>query len=548
MATHFDVVIIGSGAGGGTIAQRLAPTGKSILILERGEHLPREAENWDAKAVFVQHRYRTQERWYDKAGRPFTPNTHYWVGGNTSFYGAALMRLRNRDFQETPHAGGISPAWPIQLADLAPYYDEAEALWQVHGARGEDPTENGDEPPYPYAAVHHDPGIAALKGHWEAQGWRPFSLPLGIKLDQAHPVTSTCIKCKTCGGYPCLLKAKSDARSIAIEPLLDAPNVTLLTGRKVVRLETDPSGKTVTEVVCQTENGEERWSGDIVVLAAGAVNSAAVLLASANAAHPDGLANGSGQVGRNYMFHTLTAVVSLTADRQQINFPKTLACNDFYWGDPRGGFDKPMGHIQLLEYMSGQTLEGQVSDWLPPAFAPGGLFEAAAERMLSLLVISEDLPMADNRVRLTPDGRITLDYTHNNLEGHERLVKTLVQSLDGFVDQAHPICQHHFQMDSLLPLYGTAHQAGTVRFGADPQSSVLDPWCKAHELDNLYLTDSGFFVTSAAVNPTLTIVANAMRVGDHLKQRLGASAPAQTPHAAPAATRRRGHKAGESLA
>jgi choline dehydrogenase-like flavoprotein len=282
------------------------------------------------------------------------------------------------------------------------------------------------------------------------------------------------------------------------------------------------------------------------VLAAGAVNSAAVLLASANAAHPDGLANGSGQVGRNYMFHTLTAVVSLTCERQQIAFPKTLACNDFYWGDPRGGYDKPMGHIQLLEYMSGQTLEGQVSDWLPPALAPTPLFDAAAERMLSLLVISEDLPAQDNRVRLTPDGRIVLEYTHNNLEGHERLVKTLVQSLDGFVDQAHPISQHHFQLDSLLPLYGTAHQAGTVRFGADPGSSVLDPWCKAHELDNLYLTDSGFFVTSAAVNPTLTIVANAMRVGDHLKQRLGASAPA--PKKAAPAPRPRGHRAGEALA
>ncbi len=546
MPSHFDVVIIGSGAGGATLAQRLAPTGKSILILERGEHLPREAENWDAKAVFIQHRYRTQERWYDKQNRPFTPNTHYWVGGNTSFYGAALMQLRNRDFEQTVHGGGISPAWPITLADLAPYYDEAERLWQVHGARGDDPTENGDEPPYAYAAVHHDPGIAALKGHWETQGWRPFSLPLGIKLDQAHPVTSTCIKCRTCGGYPCLLKAKSDARSLAIEPLLETPNVTLLTGRKAVRLETDPSGRTVTEVVCETANGEERWSGDIVVLAAGAVNSAAVLLASANAAHPDGLANGSGQVGRNYMFHTLTAVVSLTAERQQIEFPKTLACNDFYWGDPRGGYDKPMGHIQLLEYMSGQTLEGQVSDWLPPAVAPDSLFEAAAERMLSLLVISEDLPMADNRVCLTTDGRIVLEYTHNNLEGHDRLVKTLIQSLDGFVDRAHPISQHHFELDSLLPLYGTAHQAGTVRFGADPQSSVLDPWCKAHELDNLYLTDSGFFVTSAAVNPTLTIVANALRVGDHLKERLGAGAPAV--RAAAPAPRPHGHKSGEGLA
>jgi len=542
---HFDVVIIGSGAGGGTLAQRLAASGKTILILERGEQLPREAENWSPKSVFVQHRYRTREQWYDKKGKPFHPNTHYWVGGNTTFYGAALMRLRGRDFQEVKHAQGLSPAWPISLADLAPYYAEAETLWRVHGCRGDDPTEEGDEGPYAFAAVHDDPGIAQLRAHWQTQGWRPFSLPLGINLDQAHPVTSACIKCKTCGGYPCLLKAKSDARSIAIEPIMNLDNVTLLTGRKVTRLETDPSGKTVTEVVCQTEQGEERWTGDVVVLAAGAANSAAVLLASANAAHPGGLANGSDQVGRNYMFHTLTAMVSLTAAHVDIRFPKTLACNDFYWGDPDGGYDLPMGHIQLLEYMSGQTLEGQVSDWLPPGLVPDVIAEGIAERMLSMLVISEDLPLPENRVRLTSDGRIQLDYTYNNLEGHQRLVKKLHASLDGFVNHAHPISQHHFEFGSLLPLYGTAHQAGTVRFGADPKSAVLDPWCKAHELDNLYVVDTSFFPSIAAVNPTLTTVANAMRVGDHLLERLGGSKPSQK---AKSVARPRGHKPGEVLA
>ena len=520
MAAHFDIVVIGSGAGGATLAQRLAPTGKSILILERGEHLPREAENWDPRAVFIQHRYRTKEQWYDKHNKPFTPNTHYWVGGNTSFYGAALMRLRKSDFEEVQHAGGISPAWPISLTDLAPYYAEAEHLWEVHGARGEDPTEQGDEPPYPFAAVHNDPPIERLKTHWQNQGWKPFSLPLGVRLDQANPVTSRCIKCKTCGGFPCLVKAKSDARTLAVEPLLNLPNVTLLTGRKVTRLETDASGRTVTDVVCATEHGEERWRGDIVVVAAGAANTAALLLSSANAAHPNGLANGSDQVGRNYMFHTLTAMVSLTPSVEEVRFPKTLAVNDFYHKDPRGGFDLPMGHIQLLEYMSGQTLEGEVSDWLPPALIPDILAGAMAERMLSMLVISEDLPAADNRVHLGKDGRLILDYQHNNLAGHERLVKTLRASLAGFTDHTHPLSQHHFQFDTLLPLYGTAHQCGTVRFGDDPKSSVLDPWCKAHELDNLYVTDTSFFVSSSAVNPTLTTVANAMRVGDHLIERL----------------------------
>jgi choline dehydrogenase-like flavoprotein len=525
MGTHFDVVVIGSGAGGATLAQRLAPTGKKILILERGQHVPREAENWSPRAVFIDHRYRTTERWYDKAGRPFVPNTHYWVGGNTTFYGAALLRLRKGDFDETRHAGGVSPAWPISLADLAPYYAEAERLWQVHGQRGGDPTEVGDEPPYAYPPIRHDPGIAELKAHWEALGWKPFSLPVALRLDEASPVTSACIKCKTCGGYPCLLKAKCDARTAAIEPMLAMPNVTLLTGRKAVRLETDPAGRRVTDVVCEGPDGEERYSGDIVAAAAGAANTAALLLRSANSAHPNGLANGSDQVGRNYMFHTLTAMVSLTARHCAITFPKTLAVNDFYWRDPRGGFDLPMGHIQLLEYMTGQTLEGEVSDWLPPAFVPDLLANAAAQRMLSMLVISEDLPSPDNRVRLRPDGAIQLDYAHNNLEGHERLVATLKESLADFVDHAHPISQHHFQLDSLLPLYGTAHQLGTVRFGNDPRSSVLDPWCKAHELDNLYVVDTSFFVTSAAVNPTLTTLANAMRVGDHLIERLGAHAP-----------------------
>jgi choline dehydrogenase-like flavoprotein len=524
LAQHYDVVIIGSGAGGGTLAQRLAPTGKSILILERGEHLPREADNWSPKAVFIENKYRTKEVWYDHRSKPFHPNTHYWVGGNTSFYGAALMRLREGDFQETQHKGGVSPAWPIDYHDLKSNYDEAEILWKVHGTRGVDPAEPQGSPAYAYPAIRNDPGVEQLRTHLETQGWSPFPLPLGVDWEEGQPLTTPCIKCKTCGGYPCLLKAKCDARTIAVEPTLTYPNVTLMTGKKAVRLQTDPTGKTVTAVVTESEQGEETWSGDIVVVAAGAVNTAALLLASANAAHPNGLANGSDQVGRNYVFHTLTAMVSLTLSPMHFSFPKTLAVNDFYWKDPRGGFDYPMGHIQLLEYMSAQTLEGQVSNILPPFLAPGFAFDAVAERLLSFLVISEDLPDPNNRVRLAADGRIFVDYQHNDLEAHERLVKTLQQALEGFVSHAHPISQHHLEFASLLPLYGTAHQAGTARMGKDAASSVLDPSCKAHEVDNLYVTDTSVFVTSAAVNPTLTAVANAMRVGDHLKERLGARA------------------------
>ncbi len=522
MTKHFDVVVVGSGAGGASLAQRLAPTGKSILILERGEHVPREAENWSPSAVFIHNRYRAKETWYDSRRRPFHPNTHYWAGGNTTFYGAALLRLREGDFAETRHKGGVSPAWPIGQGDLSTYYDEAETLWKVHGRRGADPEDPKGAAPYANPAIAHDPGVQRLADHLCAQGWRPFPLPLGLDYQPDRPLTSPCIRCKTCGGYPCLLKAKSDARTCALEPTLAFDNVTLMTGRKAIRLETDAAGRTVTGIVTQTDAGEEeRWSGDIVVVAAGAVNTAALLLASANPAHPNGLANGSDQVGRNYMFHTLTAMVSLALDPLDGDFPKTLAVNDFYWRDPRGGFDWPMGHIQMLEYMSGQTLEGQISNYLPPALAPGFIFEAVAQRLMSFLVISEDLPDPENRVRLGKDNRIEIDYKHNNLEGHHRLVETLQRALDGFVSHAHPIGQHRLEFSSLLPLYGTAHMAGTARMGADAAASVVDPWCKAHELDNLYITDTSVFVTSTAVNPTLTVVANAMRVGDHLKDRLG---------------------------
>lgn len=517
---HYDVVIIGSGAGGASIAHALAPTGKTILILERGEHLPRSAKNWDSNYVFVNRGYRTKELWYDKSGRPFHPNTHYWVGGNTTFYGAALFRLRPGDFEERQHLGGVSPAWPIRYDELAPHYLAAEKLWQVHGKRGIDPTEPGGEADYFYPPLRHDPTIAKLEQHFKSLGWRPSPLPLGVLRDDAREQQSTCIRCGTCGGYPCLLKAKSDARTIALDPIAGKENVTLLPGRRVTRIETDEQGKSVKRVLAQGPGGVEAYSGDIVVLAAGAVNTAAILLASANAQHPDGLANGSGQVGRNYMFHTMSALVSITPTSFEAPFPKTMCVNDFYWGDPAGGFDHPMGHIQLLEHMDGHVLEGQIEEeGVPPFVIPDLLSEAAAERMLAFLCISEDLPQADNRVRLDGD-KIRLEYTHGNIEGHARLVKKLDVALDRFTDGPASLLRHHFQVTKMLPLYGTAHMCGTTRFGDHPNSSVLDRNCKAHELDNLYVTDASFFPSSGAVNPTLTIVANAMRVAEHLAQRL----------------------------
>jgi choline dehydrogenase-like flavoprotein len=529
--TH-DIVIIGSGAGGGTLAHQLTDTGLDIVILERGRHIEVDDDNWNAHAVFVERKYRTDDIWYDSHRRPFHPNTHYWVGGNTTFYGAALMRMREDDFASRMHADGPSPAWPLSYQDMRPYYRRAERLWQVRGNRGSDPTEPPEGEPYDYPALAHEPPIEALEQHFRGLGWKPFHLPLGVLWDHDSPPgpeslktpsNGKCIRCTTCGGFPCKINAKSDARNICLKPILDKSNVTLLTEHKAIKLETDGSGRIVREVVCETPQGEVRVKGDIIVVAAGAVPTAALLLASHNASHPEGLANSSSQVGRNYMYHTLSAVVSLTLAPINVSFPKTLGVNDFYWGDPDGSYQKPMGHIQLLEHMSGQTLEGQVADVIPTSMIPDSLADYYAHHMLALLVISEDLPRAENRVTLDKRGRIHLAYQHNNMEGHQRLVHRLDHALSNFSDHRHHISQHHFQLSTLLPIYGTAHQCGTVRFGDDPRTSALDAWCKAHDLDNLYVVDSAFFVSSSAVNPTLTIVANAIRVAEHLRDRLRAS-------------------------
>jgi len=523
---HYDLIIIGSGAGGATVAQALSDTGKRILILERGEHLPREPDNWNPSAVFIDGKYRTDEKWFDKDNKEFTPNTHYWVGGNTTFYGGVLMRFREGDFEARTHAGGVSPAWPISYDELSPWYDKAEALWRVRGEAGSDPCEPPRSGPYDHAPVGHEPEIARLDAHLkENMGWKPFPLPLGVMRDDADPVSSACVRCQFCGGYPCLVKAKSDARTISIDPLLAEENVTILTGRMVDRLEVEDCGSLIKEVVCTNAEGEEeRYSADLIVLAAGAANTAAVLLRSKCEGHPNGLANGSDQVGRNYMFHTMTAIVSLTAHTVNADFPKTLGINDFYWGDPDGSYDYPMGHVQTLEYMKGETIEGQIKEMLPPALIPDFLSRNIAKRMLSFLVLSEDLPLPENRIRW--DGKqIHLDYTYNNLEGHKRLVAKMDNALDNFADEKCKIWDHHYQVSQLLPIYGTAHQCGTARMGDDPATSVVNKDCRAHEVSNLFITDTSVFCSSAAVNPTLTLVANALRVSETIRERLMGAEP-----------------------
>lgn len=512
LKAHFDVIIIGTGAGGGTLALRLAPSGKKILILERGSYLPREKENWESEAVFLTSRYAVKEKWVDKRGKEFTPGTHYYVGGNTKFYGAALLRMREKDFGEVKHHGGISPAWPLDYKDFEPYYSMAEKLYHVHGQRGIDPTEPPCSDPFPWPAVAHEPRIERLYRALEKEGYRPFPLPLGLILDEKHREKSPCIKCNTCDGFPCLVDAKADAHIVCIREALKFSNVSLITDAWVEKLETGASGKEVSQVIVKHNGNSEIYRGEIIVVACGAINSAALLLRSADHKHPNGLANSSDCVGRHYMCHNNSAMIAISTEANPTRFQKTMGINDFYFGSE--DFDYPLGHIQMLGKADANMFKAD-----SPIPTPRFLLNGIARHSIDFWLTTEDLPDPHNRVKLTREGHLQLEYTDNNLEGHRRLKKKLTQMLN-HVGVKHGLVHNNAYFRKKIPIAGVGHQNGTVRFGKDPRTSVLDLNCKAHDLGNLYVVDGGFFVSSSAVNPTLTIIANALRVGDHLLERM----------------------------
>lgn len=517
---QFDVIIVGTGAGGGTLSYALAPTGKRILLLERGDYVPREKANWNPRAVNVEGKYQTREVWRDEADKPLHPHTNYCVGGNTKFYGAALFRLRKEDFGELRHRGGVSPPWPMSYDDLEPYYLKAEYLYHVHGERGVDPTEPPASGPLPHPAVSHEPRMQQLSDDFARLGLKPFHVPLGIQLDEKNRQASKCIRCETCDGFPCLVYAKSDAQVLCVDPALEYPNVTLLTNAFVERLETSTTGREVTKVVVKRKGATEGYSANIVVVSCGAINSAALLLRSANEKHPRGLANSSDVVGRHYMGHLNSVLMAISKCPNPTVFQKTLALNDFYLGSKE--WPSPMGHISFVGKLDGETLTAAA-----PALAPGWSLDLMATHSLDFWLTSEDLPDPDNRVTLNREGNIVLSYKPNNEEGHKHLIsklESLMRQQTKCPIHGHNCHQGMFSRNLFLgqriPLAGVAHQNGTIRFGRDPKTSALNVNCKAHDLDNLYVVDGSFFPSSGAVNPGLTIMANALRVGDHLRERM----------------------------
>jgi choline dehydrogenase-like flavoprotein len=480
-----DIAIVGSGMGGATAAYALRNSGARVLVLEQGDFLPHERENWSARALHVERRYANSDHWIDVDGKPFAPASYHYVGGCTKFYGAALTRFRERDFDELEHRDGVSPAWPISYRDLEPWYVEAERLFWVHGGAG-DPTEPWRSEPFPFPPIPHETAIARLSQRLAAQGLKPFPLPQSIDWRTG----GRCVRCRTCDSFPCLLDAKGDAEICAMRPALASDNVRLCHRTKVVRVVLGCDGK-IDHLYAVRDGKTLRIAAERFVLAAGAVNSAALLLRSG------GLANSSDQVGRNYMAHNCSFVVATRLGRDlEIEFEKTMGLNDWYFAGDENDF--PLGNVQSLGKVQGVMIKAE-RPWIPL-----GVLEWISRRTVDFFAETEDLPDPENRIVIDADDRIHLIRQANNLKSHEELVQRLRKALRRagfpliFADQ--------------VGTDDTTHQCGTLRMGLDPGSSVVDPFGRSHDIENLWIVDASVFPSSAATNPSLTIAANSLRV------------------------------------
>lgn len=508
MTNHYDIIIIGTGSGGSTMAYKLAPTGKRILILERGGFIPKEKENWDPHEVVTKGRYRPNENWYDKDDKPFKPYIHYNVGGNSKMYGAALFRFRESDFEEVKHYGGVSPAWPLNYNAFENYYTEAEKLYSVHGLRGADPTEPPAASAYPLPPLAYEPLIDDLAKKLKQAGLHPFPLPMGVRLPQDYTETEAPVILENFDGFPDLTDSKADGQVMCLRPALKNKNVTLLTHAFVEKVETDETGRKITKVVADIKGEKIAFSSDIVIVACGAVNSAALLLRSRNNKHPNGLANSSDQVGRNLMLHHNGCLVAFTKKKNDCVFQKSLGIADFYHEGNDSLF--PLGEIQLMGRNDPDTIL-----WLAEQICPGKPYEELKTITIDFWLTAEDLPHPDNRVTLREDGAIKVYYNRTNYTAYEKL-KLKLKEIFIKLGEMDPDYKDTQWNGYDLDLSGMSHQNGTLRFGTDPKTSVLDLNCKAHDLDNLYVVDASFFPSCGAFNPALTIAANALRVGDHI--------------------------------
>jgi len=485
---EIDTLIIGSGIGGATLACALARSGRRVVVLERGARLQDTPEARDPHAIFAKGHFRPDETWLTPDGTRFNPGNYACVGGNSKFYGAAMLRYRAEDFSPITHMGGTTPGWPFDYDTLAPFYDQAEALFQVRGASAIDPTEPPRGMDYPHPPIPHEPEIANLRDRLSRVGLTPSPIPLALNLDEWLARAPT-----PWDAFPATTGGKIDAETV-LNLALHHPNVALRTGVTVEKIETDGSEAKA----ALTSAG--RIEAKTIVLAAGAVHSAAVLLRSAHEGLQNGLANRSGQVGRNFMNHNASGLLALSTRRNRSVYQKTLMINDWYLtGGPHG---EPLGNVQLLGRVSAPILAAQTGLPMP-------LARLIAAHATDFYVMSEDLPNPDSRVTLRGDD-IVLDWRRSNWAAHEALVAKLKSTLRraGF-----PVVLSK-AFDRRTP----SHQCGTARLGDDPSTSVTDPFGRCHDHPNLFICDASLLPTSAAVNPSLTIAALALRQAQHMTE------------------------------
>ena len=486
-----DVVIVGSGMGGGTLAWGLARRGISVLVVERGDYLPREPANWSPEEVFAGRRYKPPDLWLNAAGGEFRPGVHYVVGGNTKVYGASLPRLRERDFEQTVFPAGVSRAWPFRYADIEPYYSQAEALYRVHGATDDDPTQSWRSQPFTYPALPHEPYVQVVIDRLRKQGVHPSSTAMGVDLAPG----GSCIRCGTCDGFPCRIGAKSDAQTCALGPALAGGQVRLLTNTRIDRIDTEGTER-VTRLVGE-HAGEPVWiTGGAFVLAAGAANTAALMLRSSDDRWPNGVGNSNDLVGRNYMMHNNTHLAAIDPRRKNdVIFQKTFAVNDFY-DDMGDGF--PGGSIQLIGKVQGSMMKTHATR------APLSVLKRLSRHSLELLVMTEDLPVPTNQVSVTHTGQIVVRWERTNYDRHELLLAKTHKLLRavGYIG----IFEQRFTIDM------NSHMCGTAVGGADRDTSVVDGLGRSHEVANLFIADAAFFPSSGAQNPALTIAALSLRM------------------------------------
>ncbi|MCV7287325.1 GMC family oxidoreductase [Mycolicibacterium wolinskyi] len=492
-----DIAIIGSGMGGGTLAYALRDSGARVLIIEQGDFLPVERENWSFDAVHTRGRYKNSAAWHDATtGNDFVPGNYHYVGGSTKLYGATLPRFRECDFGAIEHVDGVSPAWPIEYADLEPFYGEAEHMFWVHSNKGEDPTDPWRSTDYPFPGVPHEGAMARLVESARKQGLHPFSAPQAL---DRHP-GGACVLCYTCDSFACMVDAKGDADIAAVRPALHAAskNVRLLTNSEVTRLDTDATGRQVTAARIMHRGRPIQVRADRFVVACGAINTAALLLRSASGQHPRGLANSSDQVGRNYMAHVTTFFLAIDPRRKNdAVYQKTIGINDWYTAGPTNKY--PLGNVQGLGKLRGpQAKMGQPRVPMP-------ILDEVTKYTLDLFIQTEDLPLPENRVTLNAKGQITLSRRETNVAAHRELISNMkkVVRKAGF-----PVV-----LTRSLGVEATSHQCGTAVMGDDPATSVVAADLRAHDVDNLWIADTSTFPSSAAVNPAITAAALSLRLG-----------------------------------